>query len=117
MLKTLPDTPERARQELMLQAALGQPLIATKGYAAPEVERTYTRAVELCEQVGETPQLFPVLFGLWLFYLTRVDMQAARERAEQLLRLAHSVHEPALLREAHRAVGSPLYWLGEFVSA
>jgi predicted ATPase len=117
LLKTLLDTPERAQQELMLQAALGQPLIATKGFAAPEVEQTYTRAVELCEQVGETPQLFPMLFGLWLFYLTRVDMQTARERAEQLLRLAHSAHEPALLLEAHRAVGSSLYWLGEFASA
>jgi len=117
LLKTLPDTPESAQQELMLQAALGQPLIATKGFAAPEVERTYTRAVELCEQVGETPQLFPVLFGLWLFSLTRLDMQAARERAERLLYLAQSTHDPALLLEAHRAVGSSLYWLGEFVSA
>ena len=47
------------------------PLIATKGWAAPEVEQAYTRARELCQQVGETPQLFPVLFGLWQFYLVR----------------------------------------------
>ena len=43
----------------------GVPLSATKGYAAPEVEKAYTRARELCQQVGETPQLFPVLWGLW----------------------------------------------------
>ena len=42
--------------------------MATKGYAAPEVEHAYTRARELCQQVGETPQLFPVLWGLWVFY-------------------------------------------------
>src|SRR5262249_10885610 len=36
LLKTLPDTPERAQQELMLQLALGNPLMATKGWAAPE---------------------------------------------------------------------------------
>ena len=51
----------------MLQIALGVPLMATKGYAAPEVERAYTRARELCQQIGETPQLFPVLWGLWGF--------------------------------------------------
>ena len=65
LLKTLPDTPERAQQELTLQIALGVPLMATKGYAAPEVEQAYARARELCQQVGETPQLFPVLWGLW----------------------------------------------------
>ena len=65
LLKTLPDTPERAQQELTLQIALGVPLMATKGYAAPEVGKAYTRARELCQQVGETPQLFPVLWGLW----------------------------------------------------
>jgi len=117
LLKVLPDTPECTRQELTLQAALGQPLIATKGYGAPEVERIYTRALELCEQVGEALQLFPVLFGLWVFYLMRIELQTARERAEQLLRLAHSAHEPAFLLEAHRAVGSTLYFQGELASA
>ncbi|MCI0526082.1 MAG: AAA family ATPase, partial [Nitrospira sp.] len=51
LLKTLPDTPERIQQELALQIALGVPLTATKGYAAPEVEKVYTRAYELCQQV------------------------------------------------------------------
>ena len=34
LLKTLPDTPERAQQELTLQIALGVPLQATKGFTA-----------------------------------------------------------------------------------
>ena len=85
LLKTLPDTPERTQQELTLQIALGVPLMATKGYAAPEVEQAYTRARELCQQVGETPQLFPVLMGLWVFYIVRAEYQTARELAEQLL--------------------------------
>src|SRR5215831_3572006 len=64
LLKVLPNTPERTQQELMLQIALGSPLMFTKGPAAAEVERVYARARELCQQVGETPQLFPVLRGL-----------------------------------------------------
>ena len=67
LLKTLPDTPKRAQQELSLQIALGAVLIATKGYASPEARQAYARAREFCEQIGDTPQLFPVLFGLFSF--------------------------------------------------
>jgi predicted ATPase len=83
LLKILPDTPERTQQELMLQITLGAPLQATKGWTAPEVERLYTRALELCRQVGETPQLFPVLWGLNAFYGVRGELQTAKELGEQ----------------------------------
>ena len=53
----------------------GRSLIATKGYAAPEVAQTYTRARELCQQMGETPQLFLVLSGLRHFYEVRAELQ------------------------------------------
>ena len=113
LLKTLPDTPERTQQELTLQIALGVPLIATKGHGVPEVEEAYTRARELCEQVGETPQLFPVMFGLWRFYHMRSDLRTMRELAEQLMSLAQNVQDPGLLLEAHRALGATLFFLGE----
>jgi class 3 adenylate cyclase/predicted ATPase len=117
LLKTLPDTPERAQQELTLQLAQGGPLMATKGPAAPEVEQAYARALELCRQVGDTPQLFPALAGLRVFYTTRGELQTARELGEQLLRLAQSVQDPALLAEAHVALGASLILLGELASA
>jgi predicted ATPase len=41
LLKTIPETPERARRELDLQIALGVPLVHAKGHAAPEVEMAY----------------------------------------------------------------------------
>jgi predicted ATPase len=113
LLKTLPDTPERARQELTLQLALGAPLQATKGYVAQEVGNTYTRARELCQQIGETPQLFPVLWGLWYFYVGRAEYQTARELGEQCLALAHREQDSALLVEAHFALGLTLRCLGE----
>ncbi len=71
--KSLPETRERAQHELSLQVSLGVPLGATKGFAAPEVENVYLRARELCEQVGDTPELFPVLWGLWGFYVVRAE--------------------------------------------
>jgi class 3 adenylate cyclase/predicted ATPase len=117
VLKTLPDTPERTQDELRLQAALGPTLTVLKGYAAPEVERAYAQARELCRQVGETPQLFPVLNGLWVFHLLRAELQTARELAEQVFRLVRSMQDPAFLLWPHGALGLILYHLGELTAA
>ena len=54
LLKTLPESPERAGQELAVQTALGLAFIVTRSYGAPEVAQAYTRARELCQQLGET---------------------------------------------------------------
>jgi predicted ATPase len=114
VLKSLPDSPEHLQHELDLQITLGQALTVTKGYAAPEVEHTYARARELCQQVGETPQLFPVLRGLWNFYLIRRELRTARAFAEQLLSLAQRAQDPAILQQAHSALAGALVHLGEF---
>jgi class 3 adenylate cyclase/predicted ATPase len=79
LLKNLRETPARTQQELVLLTTLGPALMATKGIAAPEVEKAYARARELCRQVGETPELFSVLWGLWYFYFARAQLQTARE--------------------------------------
>jgi predicted ATPase len=116
-LKTLPDTPDRVEQELMLQIALGVPLRVTKGFSASEVGKTYARARELSQRTGETSQLFPVLRGLWEFYELQGELQTAREIGEQLLTLAQHVQDPSLLLVAHDVMGDTLVWLGEFVTA
>jgi predicted ATPase len=116
LLSTLPDTLVRTQQELNIQTLLGQALMATKGQAAPEVVRTYARARELCQQLGEAPQLFPVLWGLWRFYLQRAELQTAHELGKQLLISAQRVQDSALLLEAHLALGATLLWRGEVAS-
>ncbi|MBI3246228.1 MAG: AAA family ATPase [Deltaproteobacteria bacterium] len=117
LLATLPDTRERAQQEVTLQVSLGGILIATKGYTAPEVERIYTRARELCQQTGDTPHLFPALRGLWVFSIVRAEHQTAHELGQQLLRLAQSIRDPTLLVEAHQALGITLCFLGDMEAA
>ena len=107
LLKTLPDTPERAQQELTLQIALGVPLMATKGYAAPEVEQAYTRARELCQQVGETPQLFPVLFGLWVFILCGRSTRRRTSWGSNSSAWPRACKTRRLLLEAHLRWGAP----------
>ena len=117
VLKALPETPERARRELHLQTALGPALVVTQGPAAPETEQAYTRAQALCGQVGETSQLFPVLWGFWRFYNNRGEPHRARTLGEQLLRVAHQTHDTALLLEAHHTLWATLVSSGELVAA
>jgi DNA-binding winged helix-turn-helix (wHTH) protein/tetratricopeptide (TPR) repeat protein len=117
LLKTLPDAPERNQQELNLQMALGIALMTVKGYTAPEVEATYTRAYVLCQGVGDAPQLFPVLCGLHAFYYVRAEHQRARELAEHCFTLARSAQNSTPLVEAHGMLGISLLWLGELAAA
>jgi len=117
VVRALPDARDRAERELELRIALGPTLMATRGYAAPEVGQAYARARELCEQLGETARLGPVLWALWGFYLVRADLQAAEDLTAELLRLAHHGEDPALLVPAHRALGTHCHFVGDFVRA
>ena len=114
LLKRLPDTPERAEQELWLYITLGVPLIATEGYAAPDVGSVYTKARELCQQLGETPEISQVLWGLRTFYTVRAELGTAREIAEEFLRLAERLPYPGLEMRGHWAMEITFMHLGEF---
>jgi predicted ATPase/class 3 adenylate cyclase len=117
LLMALPETPTHLQQELDLQVALGPALLATKGYAAPDAERAYTRARELCQQIGDTSHLFPVMRGLMSYYLLRGQSQTAHELGEQLLCQAQDQYDPALLIFAHGQLGTVLFFRGELASA
>jgi DNA-binding winged helix-turn-helix (wHTH) protein/predicted ATPase len=117
LLTTLPETPERTQQALTLSIALGAALQVTKGHAAPEVEHAYTQAYALCQQVGKTPALVPVLLGLWRFYVVRAQLQRARELGDTLLRLAHWADDPALAVLAHYTLGVTWFYLGALSAA
>ena len=113
LLKKLPDSPERIQRELLLQLAVGPAFIAVKGYASPEVERAYNRARKLCERVGDPPELFSALFGLWLVYFGGADLPTALGLAQQLLRRAQSAHDPSLLLLAHLALAQTSRHMGK----
>ena len=117
LMGTIPETPERPRQELLLQTRLGTALIATKGFSSHEVERVYGRARELSQRVGEAPQLFSALWGLWINYASRGEYRAGFEMGEQCLRLAQSAGDSGFLVEAHHALGVSCCTAGEFARA
>ena len=117
LLALLPATPERTRQEIALCVTLGGALLATKGYAAPEVEEVYTHARKLCEHIGETPETLPALLGLLAFYAVRAELRIALQLGEQALKIAEQTRERSLLLAAHTAIGVPLFWLGDVARA
>jgi predicted ATPase len=103
LLRGLPDTPDRAAREFRLQMDLGLQLQVTEGFAAADVEGAYTRARELWERDPAGGPLFPILWGLWLFYKVRSDLGRAHLLAGELLALAEQSGDPAILLQARQA--------------
>jgi class 3 adenylate cyclase/predicted ATPase len=116
LLQKLPEGRERMEREVRLQLAIGPAFMALKGWAAPEVERAYTRAWELCDLLGDPPELYPALYGLWVVHLLRGGVREAYQLAEQILRLVYT-RDPAHLVHAQHALGCTLFWMGKFLPA
>jgi predicted ATPase len=117
LLTQWPETPERAQQELRMQTALGAALMVTQGFGHPQVEHTYTRARALCQQVGNTPELFPVLSGLWRYANGRAQHQQAWEFGEHLLAVAQQSGDGGFLLQAHHALWTTAYNTGSLATA
>jgi predicted ATPase len=117
LLSKLPDTAERAEQELCLQLTLGVPLIATEGYAAPEVGSVYLKARKLYQQLGESQDVSEVLWGLWTYYTLRAELGTAREIAEELLSQTERHSYSGLAMRGHWALEITFAHLGEFALA
>jgi tetratricopeptide (TPR) repeat protein len=100
-----------------LQLALGSALFATKDFAAPEAERAFIRAREICERLGDPPEFFPASFGLWAVYYLRGELHVAYTYAEQLMRRAEISQDSALLIPGHIALGDTLSSRGKPVLA
>ena len=113
LLATLPGDVARQRRELQLLLALGAPLMSAHGYAAPEVEANYARALELSRSAGEDASLFPSLLGLWQFSMVGGRAEISAEFGRQLLSFAEKSGDSTQLMLARRAIGTSLMLLGD----
>jgi predicted ATPase/class 3 adenylate cyclase len=104
VLSTTVSTPERAREEILLQTLLARALWLTRGFT-DEVEQAYARALELCERAGEIPQMFPVLRGLTLFYTLRAEPEKSLQLGARILDLAARLGDPEMEAEGRLIVG------------
>jgi predicted ATPase len=117
LLIDLPVGPNRDRKELDLQIAWGAALISTKGWAAPEVGKTYARARELCTEEAHFPQLLAALSGLFAHHLHRSSKQVALQIADELLRLAEQRQDRPARAASHRFLGVTLLFNGQLLLA
>ncbi|MGB8699518.1 MAG: adenylate/guanylate cyclase domain-containing protein [Thermosynechococcaceae cyanobacterium] len=114
LLTSQPDDAKRKALELTLQMLLGPAMMAIKGYSAPEVRDIYGRARELSGQVTDSPQLFPISWGLWAHYFVTGDLGSARAVGEQLVKVAHQSSDSKLVVPANHALGYVECYLGHY---
>jgi tetratricopeptide (TPR) repeat protein len=112
-VRQLPADAATAELELALQISLGNSLMQTGGYAAEGVVRSFERARELCRLVGDSSQLVPALFGLWVFHNFGGKLKAAQELGEELLTIAERRQDPAAILMAHTSLGITMTYSGE----
>lgn len=113
LLAELPESGERDALELDLQIALTEPIVSSAGYTSPQLERTFTRALVLCRQVGDTAKVFPVLNGRWVFHYGRGETMKSRELAEEFLQLAEYQKSVTAQLAGNRMLGTSLLMAGE----
>ena len=116
-LRELPPSEASLRRELAIRLALGSGYVAAHGVSAPVTAEAYRRAAALCEELDDTRELFPVLYGLCLCHLYAAELPEARAVAERLLRLAEADNDRGLSFFAHRAGGVSALPAGDFAEA
>jgi class 3 adenylate cyclase/predicted ATPase len=117
LLGQMPPSLERTQGELEFRLAVGPAYMATRGYGAVEVEGCYQQARQLCRDLGDPPQLAPVLYGLWTYHIVRAQHWTALELGEQILQLGTATADDALLVQGHLAVGWSQFFLGRLSAA
>jgi len=109
---TIADEAERTKIEVELLVTLGAAFMATRGFGAAEVLEAYARAESLCDRLGERADIFPALWGQWLFRWGRSEIDAAWRLCERLLALAEQSGDAGLKLQAHHASWATSFGLG-----
>ena len=117
MLGNRPSTDEQLRRELEVQIALGPPLTATRGFAAPEVETVHARAEHLARRYGHRRHLARALRGLCYVNHVRGHILRTSELCSELVDLAEQGDDLVMQADAHNALAFNLFHQGEHRSA
>jgi adenylate cyclase len=117
VLRGMPEGSERMQHELGLQMVRGLALRMMKGWANPEIEPVFARARTICHQLGDAPQLFPVLWAITLFHAIKGDLREYRLGADSLMAEAERAGNPAFLMAAHHLLGVCLEFSGDMAAS
>ena len=117
LLYLIDDSSERVRIEYKFCLALLTPLIAAKGYTAPELERIFERALLLSEEIGDTEEIFPALYSRQVFELVIGRFDRAAVHAEEAIQLAKRNPSSDSAAFAGRLLATLKLFRGETTSA
>jgi adenylate cyclase len=117
LLAEQPESPARDTRELSLLIAIGTPYRAVYGPGAPRVAHVHERAETLCESLELGPEIYPMLAGLFTFYIGRARYPDAREMASRMMRVAEPLGEPLILKSALLMTGIASLYSGRFTTA
>jgi class 3 adenylate cyclase/tetratricopeptide (TPR) repeat protein len=117
LMAELPDSRQRDSDEIAIQGLRSLLLAATKGFAAPEIGQCLNRGLELCKRIGEGPEMYGVMFGLWNFNFARNRLHDAMKLAEKILNLSRLMNTELAEAGADSAFGGTCLWRGEFIAA
>jgi len=109
------DPSKRLDEEIWLLTGLGEALMLSKGFAAPEVRAVYERAEALAREMGELPRAARVVFGLWAYHHVRADMPKAHALAGRLEGIAARMNDAEEILAAQAVLGITAHCMGEFV--
>jgi class 3 adenylate cyclase len=116
-ISAIPQGVERNRLELRLQILSGQVNQMTASIGSPAAVAAFSRARDLCAQLGDDSELFYVLDGLRWSCLFRAEINKARDLAEEQLAIAKHSDDPVKLVVAVGALGEVAVWMGDIVAA
>jgi TOMM system kinase/cyclase fusion protein len=113
----LVDEQQRAELELGFQALIAPALLGTRGHGDREFGALARRSLRLISVAGESPQVLPALWGLWIHHYMRSEFARALPLAENYLERAERLGDLGGRVIGHSLVGSTLFYLGRFAEA
>ncbi|APG93193.1 ATP-binding protein [Sinorhizobium americanum] len=117
VVASLPSNEDRLRREIHLQNAMGVASMAVRGWGAPEVLRAFSSARMLCEELGDSNELFVAVRGEASYQLISGHLREANDLGCQCLRIARSANDRSLLLEAHHQLWATRFFLGDYRAA
>lgn len=108
---------DRDRLEIGLEILAGAAHRAVSGFASSQAERSFIRALGLCQRIGDIPRLIEARRGLFACYYARGALPLAREQGQHLAELGGRTGDTASRMLGHWMLGCVTFWQGEFATA
>ena len=116
-LDLMPETMERNQQQLDSLILLGSALIAMQGYSSPEVEKTFSRALQICDTLADSEAKFNAVWNLIGYSMARGDLEQSRRMVETVAGLAQQLDNPDLDLLVEDAFTQQYFFEGDFKNA